>query len=91
MQPNHLVNAHYLLHVSYPAHGLHQRSNIRSGKDSGDRGWYATQVNRKLLGNMVIYNTDRVHNYRKVVIPYLNAVLCLPVKTEDKQMNLNYS
>jgi len=26
--PNHLVNAHYLLHVSYPAHGLHQLSNI---------------------------------------------------------------
>ena len=44
IQSNHLVNAHFLLHVSYPAHGLHQRSNIRSGKDSGDEGWYATQT-----------------------------------------------
>jgi hypothetical protein len=32
-QPNYLVNAHYLLHVSYRAYGLHQHSSIRSGKD----------------------------------------------------------
>ena len=47
IQPNHLVNAHYLLHISHPAHGLHQRFYVRSGKDSGDQGWYAIQTNRK--------------------------------------------
>ena len=38
IQPNHLVNAHYLLHVSIPAHGLHQLSIYKVGNTLETRG-----------------------------------------------------
>jgi len=33
IQPNHLMNVHYLLHVSYNAHRSRQPYSIWSGKD----------------------------------------------------------
>jgi len=47
IQPNHFVNVHYLLHVSYTVHGPRRIYGIWSRKDSQDHGWFTTQVNKQ--------------------------------------------